>query len=334
MTQRQYDAATAQALMKLAYPEYAQDACVPYIFRDDGVYVNELYRQWCQSDTVFNWTPANEIDWADAPNPDTAPFLPIPFTASELAARLLDGPGYGVQSALNSRLGYPLDENALNSISARHRWMRDALHEAYLLAAAAQLIVGEYDYEEQMRAHKLMLQYDDADGKANDFEGVFEDGITSKEANVRRARAVASVAHLEAQASQQETAVADKWKVWRKAMVRQLLWPQKSADTASETAHTTNARVPVVADSASNAPKKARRDLLSPVIEASQRATENPLDAPAVWASLVQMAEAGKRPLLGLTEDGIKWQDANDEPQFFKFKNLRDRLRRSNRRTL
>lgn len=87
-----------------------------------------------------------------------------------------------------------------------------------------------------------------------------------------------------------------------------------------------------VADSAGNAPNKARRNLLSPVIEAAQREAENSLDAPAVWASLTQMAMAGKRPLLGITEEGIKWLDANDESQFFTLKNLRDRLHRSKRR--
>lgn len=76
----------------------------------------------------------------------------------------------------------------------------------------------------------------------------------------------------------------------------------------------------------------ARRDLLAPVIEAAQKECGDQFDAPAVWASLARMAEAGKRPLLGVSEDGIKWQDANDEPQFFTLKNLRDRLRRSNKK--
>lgn len=83
-----------------------------------------------------------------------------------------------------------------------------------------------------------------------------------------------------------------------------------------------------VADSASSAPGNARRDLLVPVIEAAQRECEDPFDPPAVWAALSQMAQAGKRPLVGVTEDGIKWNDAEDNPQFFKLASLRDRLRR------
>lgn len=245
-TQRQYDAATAQAIMRLAYPEYEDEACAPYVSRDDGMYVNESLRQVSPSGTVFDWTPANETDWSDAPNPDTAPFLPIPFTANELAACLLEGPGRNVQDVLDRRIGYPLDDGALGSISARHRWMRDALQEAYALAAAAQLIVGEFDYEEQARAYELVRQYDDADGKANDYEGVFEHGITREEACVRRARAAASVADLKAQTREAQATVADKWKAWRKAMVQQLLQPQRDAGSITKAAPT--------ADSASNAP--------------------------------------------------------------------------------
>jgi hypothetical protein len=73
----------------------------------------------------------------------------------------------------------------------------------------------------------------------------------------------------------------------------------------------------------------ARRNLLTPVIEAAQKECGNPSDAAAVWAVLMQMARTPKLPLLGLTDDGIKWQDPNDEPKFFTIKNLRDRLRRT-----
>ena len=223
MPQRQYDKATAQALMQLAYPEYENLPSAPYIENDDGLYVNESFRAASPPGAVFDWTPADDMGWPGSPNPNTAPFLPIPFTASELAACMLDGPGQSIQFALDRCIGYPLDDEVLASFRARHRWMRDALEEAYALAAAAQLIVGEFDYDEKARAHTLALQYDDADGQANAREGVFEHGITTEEARARRARAVASVADLKAQAKQAQAAVADKWKAWRKAMVFQLL---------------------------------------------------------------------------------------------------------------
>ena len=226
MTQSKYDAATAKALMELAHGECKDEATAPYIQRESGLYVNESFRAVCPPGTIFDWTPADDMEWPGSPNPDTAPFLPIPFTASELAACMLDGPGQSIQFALDKRIGYPLKDGALGSIRARHRWMREALQEAYDIAAAAQLVVGEFDHEEEARAHALAQQYDDANGQANELEGVFEQGITRNEASARRARAVASVADLKAQAERAQAAVADKWKAWRKAMVRQLLWAE------------------------------------------------------------------------------------------------------------
>lgn len=73
-------------------------------------------------------------------------------------------------------------------------------------------------------------------------------------------------------------------------------------------------------------PANLRRDLLVPLIEAAQKELANPSDTAAVWAALQAMAAAGRRPLLGISEDGIKWTDANDELQFLTIKKLRDRL--------
>lgn len=91
---------------------------------------------------------------------------------------------------------------------------------------------------------------------------------------------------------------------------------------------------PVVAENSYKVQGTARRNLLTPAIEAAQRMCENQFDAPAVWAVLVQMAQDGKRPLVGVTEDGIKWNDAEDNPQFLTLKNLRDRLRQKKKKAL
>lgn len=88
---------------------------------------------------------------------------------------------------------------------------------------------------------------------------------------------------------------------------------------------------PVVENSASKVQSKARRDLLTPAIETAQKMCANSFDAPTVWAALVQMAQEEKRPLVGVTEDGIKWNDADDNTKFFSLKNLRDRLLRTAR---
>lgn len=223
MTQRQYDAATAKALLESAYRGYENEQSPPYLTKVDGMYVNESYRNVCPPGTVFDWTPANDMDWRGSPNPDTAPFLPIPFTANELAACMLYGVGRSIGDVLDKRIGESLDAGALDAINPRHRWMRDALEEAYALGAAAQLVVGEFDHDEEAHAYALAEQFDEENGKANAREGVFKPGIKNATASLRRARAVASVADLKTRMEQAQATVAGKWKAWRKAMVRQLL---------------------------------------------------------------------------------------------------------------
>jgi len=63
--------------------------------RDDGVYVKNVYLASDPAEQAFTWTPACEMDWPGAPDPLTAPSLPIPFTAKHLAAFMLDAVGYG-----------------------------------------------------------------------------------------------------------------------------------------------------------------------------------------------------------------------------------------------
>jgi YHS domain-containing protein len=75
-------------------------------------------------------------------------------------------------------------------------------------------------------------------------------------------------------------------------------------------------------------PKNKRRDLMSPLIEAAQRESSDPFDTPAIWATLCKLAEQKVKPLLGKTEEGIKWADGDDEIQYFSLKMLRDRLGR------
>lgn len=324
MTQRQFDAATARALMSLAYP----DSYIPYVERDDGLYVEESFREVCPSGTIFDWVPADDMDWHGSPNPNTAPFLPIPFTANQLAACMLDGVGQSIQFALDRRIGYSLDDEALSAFPARHRWMCDALKEAYSLAAAAQLLVGEFDYAEEARVHTLAQQYDESNGQANARERVFEAGISQTEARKRRARAVASLTELKDQLRKSQALVADKWRSWRRAMVFQLLCNRSQLLMQSDFLQVSNARQLGISTTPIHAQTKSRRDLLDPLIEAAQRECGLLFDSPAVWASLKKMAESRKSPFQGVTEDGLKWLDANDEPQFLTLKNLRDRLNR------
>lgn len=222
MAKRKYDRATAEVIFKMiGWPE-------SWFIQDDGVFVEDGHRLHSPSGHAFDWKPAYEMDWSGAPNPMTAPVLPIPFTANDLAACMLDGCGHGIQGALDRRIGYALDDEALERFTLYGRWARDALRDAYALAAKAQIQVGAFDFGDEQEAYALMKQAGDANGEANKREGVFESGITSEEASRRRERAIASVADLQARARQSDAAVQAKWFAWRKAMVRELLHPGDS----------------------------------------------------------------------------------------------------------
>lgn len=69
------------------------------------------------------------------------------------------------------------------------------------------------------------------------------------------------------------------------------------------------------------------RDLLAPRIEDAQKRCGDRFDAPSVWAELKGMADSKAAPFIGVSEDGLKWEDGLFNVQFFTLKNLRDRLR-------
>lgn len=225
---KQYDRATAEAIFGMcAFPE-------SFVISDDGVFLNEEFRAYSPQNQVFDWTPAYDMDWAGSPNPLTAPILPIPFTANELAACMLDGPGQDIQNAIDRRIGYPLDEEVLQRFTCREREVANALGEAYALAAEGQSLIGEFDYKAENVAHALARQAEDANVQANTREGVFQAGLTFEEASQRRALAVASNADLSKQAERAMAATKTAWFAWRKAMVRHLLQPSEVGGTSNK----------------------------------------------------------------------------------------------------
>lgn len=230
MNNRKFGKVTAGILFKMTSWPCTKEPDGAWVIREDGIHINEGFRAVSPIDTAFDWTPTYDMDWPGSPDPMEAPLLPIPFTANELAACMLDGIGRDIQENLDRRIGYALDADALARFSLGKREVRDALSDAYALAAKAQLQVGEFDYDEHHAAYMLRVQLDDANDKANEREGVFENGITNQEATQRRERAIASVADLNAHAQQASAAAKAKWFAWRKAMVHQLLAPDAQAE--------------------------------------------------------------------------------------------------------
>lgn len=265
--ERKFYKDTAEAMIRW---KDAQGTTVPHaealVIQDDGVVVEESYRDESPQDHVFDWTPVDDMDWHGAPNPLKARALPIPFTAAELAAFMLDGAGYGLQEYLDRRIGYPLDDEALECFGGnRYRVVREALQSAYALAEQAQSVVGEYDYEEEKRAVDMRKQFENENGRANTREGVFEPGISADEQRERRKRAVESVADLKEQVLQAEDQTRNKWAAWRKAMVKELLQPSPTVSEVAADAPTQSTQAAHVA-ATSDGPRKRRAK--KPTVEA------------------------------------------------------------------
>lgn len=74
--------------------------------------------------------------------------------------------------------------------------------------------------------------------------------------------------------------------------------------------------------------RRSRGDLLTPVIRSALQQAKDPESASEVFVILRARAGSSGCPIVGSTDDGLKWIDANDEPQFLTLKKLRDRLRR------
>ena len=145
-TTRHFGKATAEAIRRLtAQPDVLE-------LRGDGLYVAAMYSDDSLGTTrlparlagvvLLEWTFAEDQDWFGAPDPSEAPALPIPFSAAELAAFMLDGPGQSLQERFGP-IGSPLDDQLLSWLDpARERRVIEALTEAYAVAQAAQTAVG------------------------------------------------------------------------------------------------------------------------------------------------------------------------------------------------
>lgn len=207
--------------------------------RDDGVYVKDSYLSHDPSEQAFTWTPACEMDWAGAPDPLSAPALPIPFTSRNLAAFILDAAGHGLQGRFD-RIENGPDEDEIESLGIRATKVRKVLREAYNLAQRAQCVVGVDNIEEQQRAADLLSAYSNARNEAMEREQVMErvivgtrndgapeygDFISRDEYLLRLARVNDAVAALKAEAKKATAESDTRHMEWRKAMVHQLLHP-------------------------------------------------------------------------------------------------------------
>ena len=234
MEQEFYEEGAAKVICKLTGYDDGLE------IRGDGVYVKSEYLDEDLNQQVFTWVPACEMDWPGAPDPLTAPALPIRFTARNLAAFMLDGAGQGIQSTFG-HIELAPDEDELSSLDMRATKVRKALREAYALAQQAQRVVGTDNHDEQDRAADLLSAYRVLRSEAMVREKVMESVITREEYFLRLARANEPLAAQKAEAQKAKAEADTRHREWLKAMVHQLLNPALSAALCATPA-------PVVAD--------------------------------------------------------------------------------------
>ncbi|WP_422085430.1 hypothetical protein [Variovorax sp.] len=197
-------------------------------FSADGVRVSEDYRRFDQSHDDLLWHPASEFEGLEnAPDALEVPNLPIPFTAPELTAFMLNGVGAMLPSIYGDWASGP-DEGLLANLGANAGMPREALRAAYAAYRDAEMNVGKLDIELQQRAPTLRELYELQNGLANTREGVFDQQVSRDESIARRQRAKDSVAHLLSEAKEAERLAKSEFARWRKAMVLHLLRPQSA----------------------------------------------------------------------------------------------------------
>ena len=192
--------------------------------RKDGVWPSEKAIEGDPSQALL-WRPVCDLDGPNVPDPLETPCLPIPFTASELAAFMLSGIGAYLPSVYGNFQNGP-DEGMLASFGPLGIKAKEALITAYAAYRQAQHSAGAFDRALEIQADKLAATYKRKHHEAKSREGVFESEISSEEGRERRARASVSVAHLLKRFDKAKRVADSTFTAWRKAMVHQLLPPQ------------------------------------------------------------------------------------------------------------
>jgi hypothetical protein len=241
----EFDIATATAILKPSklkkYFVINEHGVWPRVAPDDTE--NEVAEpsEVDMADLIFEqWRPAQEL--ANDPHMQgllprksvaQTPALPSNFNARELAAFMLYGYGTWVQSHYGNCRDWEAgpDPEMLKKIPPHQDIARSAVKEAfdaYLDAARAVVPRPLALYAEAELAREAWKL---ANNEANEREGVFaampgiEEAVARLERNVRRARAVASIAALDEAMKKTADDYNDAAEVWLKAMVRQLLLP-------------------------------------------------------------------------------------------------------------
>ena len=242
--QKTYVRADFQILFDRCFPEHKliSNGVEKFIeITDEGVFYDAWLLELGGVTKCLRWKFHHELSGLEKP-PSTGPALTFPFTAEQLAAFMLDGLGLYFQYAFGL-----FEEGPIKSVEiGGHEDDADAyeaLRQAYRTYKQAQIFVKKCDSKLQLRAQELRQQLDDAITKANEQVKLWELGISEDERRVRRERAKAFTADLEAEAKAVTEEADAAYKSWRKSVVHQLLgFHKKPASTEPETVAQRHAR--------------------------------------------------------------------------------------------
>lgn len=210
-----------RAAVKAIIGGYCRDWAV---INDDGVWLSKTALEFDPTQAL-RWKYVCELDGPDTPDPFEAPCLPIPCTATELAAFMLDGIGIALPASYGPFEDGPY-QSMLDGMGILANKSREALRAAYQAFRDAEAVVGKMDATLEIQKQQLAEEFGQENGEANTREGVFAPDISLEESRARRERARASVQELHERSDQADAAYQAAFLAWRKAMVNQLLRPK------------------------------------------------------------------------------------------------------------
>ena len=207
-------------------------------FRPDGLWTTEkvsAYVRRNKEQSWIEWTPACDLDGPNAPDPQTTPSLPFPFTANQLAAFMLDGVGWFTVDALGGWDEGP-NPSVMEELPIWGTKAREAVEGAYQAYRDAETEVGRFDGNAHAHVQRLEADYKNARSDFAKEHGVGEAGVAEAKRDERIKWEYAAIADKLASLKVAGMAADTAWGAWRKAMVRQLLQSQADTEPAPKVA--------------------------------------------------------------------------------------------------
>ncbi len=213
---QQYGKEAVKEIIKAYLREWA-------VIDDSGVRLSNTCLEYDPTQTL-HWKFACELEGSDAPDPLEAPCLPIPCSANQLAAFMLDGIGAVLPTIYGDWANGPY-QSILDGMGILANKPRDALKGAYQAYRDAEAVVGKMDATLEIQKYQLAEELEQKNEEANAREGVFTPNVSEDDRRASRRRAQASIARFKVLSDNADAAYQAAFKVWRKAMANQLLSP-------------------------------------------------------------------------------------------------------------